>query len=148
MITLTLLQPGKELPIQQWTFDVAEKISIGRSSENEVVLYSAVVSRKHLTILKNQTGEWIVKSLGTNGTYVEGELVVQTTAYDGMIMRLAGSGPQLQINIQKDVHALNRKIGKILNAKNKLSTSRDTELEFQEQENDEESTGQLLAVKL
>jgi len=129
VITLTLLQPNKELPIQQWTFEVVEKINIGRSSENEVVLYSAVVSRKHLSIIKNPNGEWIIKSVGTNGTYIEGEPIIQVVAYDGMIMRLAGSGPQIQINIKKDPKSLNRTIGKMINPDDKLSTSSDTQLE-------------------
>ncbi len=128
MIRLTLLQPGKELPVQQWTFEAAEKINIGRSSENEVVLYSVVVSRRHLSMVKNEKGEWIVKSTGVNGTYIEGEPVTKMVAYDGMIMRLAGSGPQIQINIQTDIHFLNLQLSKMLDTSNVLTSSQ-TKLE-------------------
>lgn len=99
MITLTLLHPLQPVPVQSWTFKNEPKISIGRSTSNEVVLYSAVVSRHHVEIRK-AGDEWELVNLGANGTYVDGKRITKTLVIDGMIMRLASSGPKIMINIE------------------------------------------------
>jgi pSer/pThr/pTyr-binding forkhead associated (FHA) protein len=101
VITLTLLHPGKNVPLQNWTFDSASVIRIGRSMDNDVVLYSAVVSRRHLEIRRNGL-RWEVVSLGANGTYLNGKPITTVQAEDGMIIRLASSGPQIRIQISAD----------------------------------------------
>lgn len=98
MITLTLLHPLQPVPVQSWTFKEEPQIRIGRSTNNEVVLYSAVVSRHHVEIRKAGR-EWEVVNLGANGTYIDGERVNQIVATDGMVMRLASSGPKILIKI-------------------------------------------------
>jgi pSer/pThr/pTyr-binding forkhead associated (FHA) protein len=40
--------------------------------------------------------------LGANGTYIDGERINKTLATDGMIIRLASSGPKILININSD----------------------------------------------
>ena len=72
MITLTLLHPLQPVPVQSWTFQQEPKIRIGRSTNNEVVLYSAVVSRRHIEI-KCHDSQWELKNLGANGTYIKGK---------------------------------------------------------------------------
>ncbi|MGK7948581.1 MAG: FHA domain-containing protein [Xenococcaceae cyanobacterium] len=99
MITLTLLHPLQPVPVQSWTFKNESKISIGRSTSNEVVLYSAVVSRHHVEIRK-AGNEWELVNLGANGTYVDGKRITKTLVVDGMVMRLASSGPKIMINIE------------------------------------------------
>ena len=74
MITLTLLHPTKTTPVQSWTFKTTATIRIGRSTDNEVVLYSAVVSRHHLEI-RHENNHWEIVNLGTNGTYIEEKLI-------------------------------------------------------------------------
>ena len=108
MITLTLLHPLQPVPVQSWTFKEEPQIRIGRSTSNEVVLYSAVVSRHHVEIRKVGQ-EWEVVNLGANGTYIDGKRVNQTMATDGMVMRLASSGPKILIKIESDVASLNDK---------------------------------------
>ena len=98
MITLSLLHPLHKNPIQNWTFEEKDVIRIGRSTDNDVVLYSAVVSRYHLEIRKGVVG-WAIQSLGTNGTYLDGKRIKNVTAEDGLVVRLAGSGPKLQVAI-------------------------------------------------
>jgi pSer/pThr/pTyr-binding forkhead associated (FHA) protein len=98
VITLTLLHPIKSVPVQSWTFDPGSAIRIGRSTNNEVVLYSAVVSRNHAEIKKNGS-EWEVVNLGANGTYINGKRIDRVPVRDGIVIRLASSGPQIQINI-------------------------------------------------
>ncbi|MEO0431992.1 MAG: FHA domain-containing protein [Cyanobacteria bacterium J06656_5] len=100
MITLSLLHPQNKNPIQHWTFEEQDVIRIGRSTDNDVVLYSAVVSRHHLEIHKGVAG-WAIQSLGTNGTYLDGKRIQNVTAENGLVVRLARSGPNLQITIEQ-----------------------------------------------
>ena len=101
MITLTLLHPLQPVPVQSWTFEEESQIRIGRSTSNEVVLYSAVVSRHHVEIRKVGK-EWEVANLGANGTYINGNRIDKTVALDGMIIRLASSGPKILIKIESE----------------------------------------------
>lgn len=101
MITLTLLHPLQSVAVQSWTFNNESSIKIGRATNNEVILYSAVVSRNHVEIRKSGQ-EWEVVNLGANGTYIDGKRVEQTKAVDGMIIRLATSGPKISIKIESE----------------------------------------------
>ncbi len=112
MITLTLLHPTKTTPIQSWTFETTATIRIGRSTDNEVVLYSAVVSRHHLEI-RHEDNQWQVVNLGTNGTYINGKLISQKQATDGMMIRLASSGPTIQIHLSPEVSSIERQLAQI-----------------------------------
>lgn len=100
MITLSLLHPLNRTPIQNWSFDEKDVIRIGRSTDNDVVLYSAVVSRHHLEIHKGVAG-WALQSIGTNGTYLDGKRIQHVTAENGLVVRLARSGPNLQITLDQ-----------------------------------------------
>ncbi len=101
MITLTLLHPIQSVPVQSWPFDTESVIRIGRSTDNDVVLYSAVVSRHHVEIRRNNS-DWEVVSLGANGTYIDGKQIERSPVVDGIIIRLASSGPKIQIRINND----------------------------------------------
>jgi len=101
VITLTLLHPLQSVPVQHWTFEPLCPIRIGRSTDNEVVLYSAVVSRHHVEIRPNGSS-WEVVNLGANGTYINGKKITKMVAEDGMIIRLASSGPKIQISLGTD----------------------------------------------
>lgn len=104
MITLTLLHPLQSVAVQSWSFTDEPSIKIGRATNNEVVLYSAVVSRHHVEIRKSGADEWEVVNVGSNGTYIDGQRVEQTKALDGMIVRLAKSGPKILIKIESDLN--------------------------------------------
>lgn len=98
MITLKLLHPLQSTPIQVWSFEHESVIRIGRSTDNQVVLYSAVVSRNHVEL--RQVGQqWELVNLGSNGTYIDGQRVSQVPVTDGMVIRLARSGPHIQIHL-------------------------------------------------
>ncbi|AIE74407.1 MULTISPECIES: FHA domain-containing protein [unclassified Synechocystis] len=101
-ITLTLLLPGKSVPVQSWTFESESAIRVGRAADNDVVLYSAVVSRHHLELQREQDG-WVAINLGANGTYLESKTVDKLPLEDGMVLRLASSGPKIQIKLQSEV---------------------------------------------
>ena len=100
MITLTLLHPSQATPLQHWQFNNDQStILIGRALDNHVVLYSAVVSRRHLEIRLNDRNDWELENLGANGTFLNGKPIEKTALVDGMVVRLAASGPQIQIRL-------------------------------------------------
>ncbi len=101
MITLSLLHPLHKTPVQSWSFDQESVICIGRSTDNNVVLYSAVVSRHHVEIHRTDQG-WAVKSIGTNGTYLDGRRISEVPVEDGIVIRLARSGPNIQIHVSEE----------------------------------------------
>ncbi len=101
MIKLTLLHPVQAIPIQTWTFSSKDVISIGRAPDNHVVLYSAVVSRRHAE-LRRHGDTWELTNLGTNGTYLDGKRVQQSLVTSGSVLRLARSGPNLKIQFAAD----------------------------------------------
>jgi eukaryotic-like serine/threonine-protein kinase len=103
VITLTLLHPVQSTPVQSWSFEQDPAIRIGRAVDNQVVLYSAVVSRYHVEVRLTEN-QWEVVNLGTNGTYLDGKRIHQAPLINGSIMRLARSGPNIQISIE-GIHA-------------------------------------------
>ncbi|MEM8807115.1 MAG: FHA domain-containing protein [Cyanobacteria bacterium P01_G01_bin.38] len=105
MITLSLLHPLNKTPLQHWTFESEAVIRVGRSTDNHVVLYSAVVSRHHVEVRKTDRG-WEIKNLGTNGIYIDGKRTDEALAIDGIVMRLARSGPNIQINMAQQEQAI------------------------------------------
>jgi pSer/pThr/pTyr-binding forkhead associated (FHA) protein len=112
VITLNLLHPNQSIPVQNWTFPTETKIRIGRAIDNEVVLYSAVVSRYHVELRRNGN-QWEVINLGANGTFIGDKSIEQTPASDGMIVRLASSGPKIQLHIPSEESPLRQKLAQI-----------------------------------
>lgn len=106
------MHPIKQIPVQVWTFPNESVIRIGRSTDNHVILYSAVVSRHHAELRRVELG-WEVVNLGTNGTYLDGRRVTQGHVTDGAVIRLARSGPNIQIRMGE---AALRELSENLNA--------------------------------
>jgi pSer/pThr/pTyr-binding forkhead associated (FHA) protein len=100
VIKLTLLHPLQSIPVRSWAFEDELVVRIGRSTDNHVVLYSAVVSRRHVELRRTGVG-WEVINLGTNGTYLDGNPIIQVPVVDGLIIHLARSGPKIQIHLEK-----------------------------------------------
>jgi len=96
VIMLTLLHPQHSVAVQTWRFEPKSVIRIGRSRNNEVTLYSAVVSRHHVEI-RRRGKDWEVVNIGSNGTFCQGKRISRARIENGMVIRLASSGPQLQI---------------------------------------------------
>ena len=99
VITVSLLHPLQSTPVQSWKFADESIIRIGRALDNQVVLYSAVVRRHHVEVLRIN-GSWQIVSLGANETYVDDEPISQVPVVDGVIIRLASSGPKIQIRLE------------------------------------------------
>jgi pSer/pThr/pTyr-binding forkhead associated (FHA) protein len=96
VITLNLLHPIESIPIQTWKFNSEPLIRIGRSGDNDVILYSSVVSRYHVE-LYHHFQYWEIVNIGANGTYINDRQIDSERVQDGMIIRLATAGPKLQI---------------------------------------------------
>jgi serine/threonine-protein kinase len=100
VITLTLLHPIQSIPVQSWSFEHESVVRIGRSTDNHVILYSAVVSRHHVELRRTES-HWEIVNLGANGTYLDGKRITQVPIQDGVMIRLARSGPNIQIHLGK-----------------------------------------------
>lgn len=99
MIAVTLLHPSQSVPVQSWVFNDQSTINLGRGSQNDIVLYSAVVSRRH-AVLTHQNGVWQLTNQGTNGVYVDGTAIRKPTRVsDGMVIRFGESGPKLLLRL-------------------------------------------------
>ena len=125
MIILTLLHPLQSIAVQSWTFSDESSIKIGRATNNEVVLYSAVVSRHHVEIRKSGDA-WEVVNLGSNGTYIDGKRVEQSQILDGTVVRLASSGPRILIKIESDDANLADVVSGRANSKRLPKSAKDT----------------------
>lgn len=140
VITLTLLHPLQSVPVQSWTFEPESVIRIGRSTDNEVILYSAVVSRHHVELRRNGSS-WVIVSLGANGTYIDGKRITQVPVEDGMIIRLASSGPKIQIHLDEETAKAKLKaaLGKRSSSKTKgIDVSRETLVNSKATQSEEE----------
>lgn len=98
MITLTLLHPIQSVAVQSWCFESEPVVRIGRSNDNDVIIYSAVVSRHHVE-LWNHANSWEIINFGANGTYVDDRPIAQVSVVDGMTIRLGNSGPKIRIRV-------------------------------------------------
>jgi pSer/pThr/pTyr-binding forkhead associated (FHA) protein len=96
VITLNLLHPIESIPIQTWKFKANPVIRIGRSGDNDVILYSSVVSRYHVELYRHSL-YWEIVNVGANGTYINDQEIDNERVQDGVIIRLATAGPKLQI---------------------------------------------------
>lgn len=103
MVTLSLLHPQGNTPLQQWRFDNEPVIRIGRSPDNHVVLTDTLVSRHHLELRQissgNNTSSWQLINQGTNGTFLDGILVSQSLVADNSLIQLARFGPILKFQV-------------------------------------------------
>ncbi len=98
-IVLRLLN---SIPVQHWTFTSDDVIRIGRAMDNNVILFSAVVSRHHAELRWSEIEGWQLLNMSPNGTYIDGEAIKKVTVKDATIARLATSGPKIQIKVDSD----------------------------------------------
>lgn len=108
MITLTLLHPTQSVPVQSWSFESESVVRIGRATDNDVIIYSAVVSRHHVELWKNPSG-WEIINFGANGTYVDDRAIAQVPLVDGMTIRLGNSGPKIRVRMEVPAPEIRRK---------------------------------------
>ncbi|MDH6059423.1 serine/threonine-protein kinase [Chrysosporum bergii ANA360D] len=107
MVILTLLEPQQKRPLQQWCFENSSVIRIGRAVDNDVVLSDSLVSRHHLELRQvnlanhKNAGFWQMVSKGSNGTFLDGVLVLQCDLPNNSLLQLAQGGPILRFQFQE-----------------------------------------------
>lgn len=126
MVTLTLLAAQQKTPLKHWCFENSALIRIGRATDNHVVLTDSLVSRYHLELKKvnnaNGGDSWQVLSKGTNGTFLNGVLVIQSPLPDNCLLQLAQGGPILQVQLQEVTESDNLPWEEILGEKTEAIT--------------------------
>jgi pSer/pThr/pTyr-binding forkhead associated (FHA) protein len=98
-IVLSLLN---SVPVQSWTFESEDVVRIGRATDNQVVLFSAVVSRHHAELRWHEVNGWQLVNISPNGTYLEGEAIKEIAVVNDIVIRLATSGPKIQIAVKNE----------------------------------------------
>jgi pSer/pThr/pTyr-binding forkhead associated (FHA) protein len=78
-------------------------IRIGRGTDNHVILFSAVVSRHHAELRWTEIDGWQLINISANGIYINGEAIKTVAVADGMVIRLATSGPKIQITVNSEL---------------------------------------------
>ena len=106
VMRLTLIHPL--LPVRSWTFYRQPIIRIGRCPDNDVVLYSSVVSRYHVE-LKSSHENWEIINLGRNGTYIDGKPITKVKVVNGLIINLALIGPKVALHLLEQSNRVNVK---------------------------------------
>jgi predicted component of type VI protein secretion system len=96
-VRLQLLPTAHGSSLQSWDFDQKTLIQIGRASDCDVVIAHPVVSRSH-ACLRYDTGQWYLSVISQNGVYVDGERVQNVRLSEGVIFRLAATGPYLRFS--------------------------------------------------
>jgi pSer/pThr/pTyr-binding forkhead associated (FHA) protein len=100
-VTAIVLNLINSIPAQSWSFDPDKIVRVGRATDNNVILFSAVVSRHHVEVRPvSDGGGWEIVNLSSNGTYIDGEPIDRQAVTDGVIFRLATSGPKIQVNFK------------------------------------------------
>jgi pSer/pThr/pTyr-binding forkhead associated (FHA) protein/tetratricopeptide (TPR) repeat protein len=71
MRTLLIIEPGGE----ENTLDIVDELSIGRSSDNDIVLTRGGVSRKHARLFLQRGEVWVEDSGSANGSFLDGRRI-------------------------------------------------------------------------
>jgi pSer/pThr/pTyr-binding forkhead associated (FHA) protein len=89
--------------VQTWRFQDCARVVIGRAPECDIRLADKLVSRLHVEFHHDPTvDQWTLKSLGRNGTLVNGNPVTEMVAKDRMTFQLGASGPRFQLLLTQE----------------------------------------------
>ncbi len=94
-ITVHLLDSAQGHPLQSWTFDNHDSVTMGRSPDNDIVVADPYVSRAH-AYLKFDRGQWRLISLSRQMIYFEGQTWPEVPIDDGTVFRLGQHGCYLR----------------------------------------------------
>ena len=80
------------------TFPLPPSCTVGRASDNSIVVSDQFISSHHAKIYKGKKGEWIIEDLGsTNGTYLdEKQISGSAVIKPGQIIRLGATSFELR----------------------------------------------------
>lgn len=90
-VVVELLDSGQSHPLQSWTFSNQDRILIGRSPENDVVLGDPYVSRSHAYLQFDQI-QWRVVSISSQQVVHQGEKRAELSLVDQDVFRLGAAG--------------------------------------------------------
>lgn len=93
--TLQLLDSAQGQPVQTWEFTDRGRVSIGRATDNDITITDPQVSRLHLELLYRK-GDWWVRSLGRNGTHMDGIAIAEERLVNRTVLQLGAGGPQFR----------------------------------------------------
>lgn len=108
MIILTLIEPQRQTVLKQWRFEQESIVQIGRAQDNQIVLDESyvppellsLISRRHVTLQQVNSQTWQLTNQGSNGTFINGSSVQQSTLSDGTQFQLARGGPIFKLQLQ------------------------------------------------
>lgn len=97
-VRVDLLDPTSGRPLNSWTFQNRDTITIGRSPESDVAISDPYVSRQHASLI-SRDGRWHLVSLGRNGVLVSNQLVTEQAAGIELVFRLGAHGPAVKFSV-------------------------------------------------
>jgi hypothetical protein len=99
-VILYLLDSAQGHPLQTWTFEGRDSVTLGRSEDNDVVVTDPYVSRSH-AYLKLENNRWTLTSISQQRISYQGELWNELPLKEGTVFRLGQNGCHLRFG---DVH--------------------------------------------
>jgi chromosome segregation ATPase len=87
-----------------------EVLTVGRTSDNDIVIPSKLVSRCHARLLVGPTGVIVEDANSMNGCYVNGEHVRQHLLHDGDVLELGELRYRLRTRTKRDPRAQDSKL--------------------------------------
>jgi len=94
-VVLHLVETDHGRPLQTWTFENRDTITLGRLPDNDVVLADPRVSRSHAYI-RRENDQWQLISISQQQLSVRGQLTPEVNLQAGMSFRLGRSGTLLR----------------------------------------------------
>ncbi|MGI9333490.1 MAG: FHA domain-containing protein [Gammaproteobacteria bacterium] len=112
---LPIATAGEPVPVEESAFlermgedgdaypILSSPISIGRQSDNDVVLKDPSISRHHAVVERRGPGEYVVRDLGAlNGVIVNGARKPETTLSDGDLIELGDLALKFGLEVDED----------------------------------------------
>jgi serine/threonine-protein kinase len=94
-LSLHLVDSATGHVVQTWRFMGRQSAVIGRGVDADVRLADTSVSRRHVEFILNEAGDqWSLRSVGRNGTFVNGERVEDFRLSDRTTFQLGSAGPK------------------------------------------------------
>lgn len=93
--TVELLDSVQGNPVQSWRFDDCSRVTIGRASSNDITIIDPQVSRLHVELVYRE-GAWGLRSLGRNGTQINGSRAEEGQLSDRTVFQLGVTGPRFR----------------------------------------------------
>jgi hypothetical protein len=94
-ITVHLLDSAQGHPLQTWTFENHDSVTMGRAPDNDIVVTDPYVSRAH-AYLKFDNGQWRLIALSRQLIFYEGQTWPEVSLGDGTVCRLGPHGCYLR----------------------------------------------------